>query len=149
LYSSHLSNWRQEVEAMELAALQSKPRGPKPDTAKAADRRVLNLEQENAKLRRQLGRAEQIIDVQKTLRSSGLADGGRSAVMTAASGLVLSLGAAAACKGMGVSGATYYRAKWPRSALHTVGQPRRSPLALGPAERQQAPDLRLPGQKQG
>jgi transposase len=67
LYSSHLSNWRQEVEAMELAALQSKPRGPRPDAAKAADRRVLSLEQENAKLRRQLGRAEQIIDVQKKL----------------------------------------------------------------------------------
>jgi hypothetical protein len=36
LYSSHLSNWRQEVEAIELAALQSKPRGPKPDAAHAA-----------------------------------------------------------------------------------------------------------------
>lgn len=67
LYSSHLSNWRQEVEASELAALQSKPRGPKPDATKAADRRVLGLEQEVAKLKRQLGRAEQIIDVQKKL----------------------------------------------------------------------------------
>lgn len=67
LYSSHLSNWRQEIEAIELAALQSKPRGPKPDAAKATDRRVLSLEQENAKLKKQLGRAEQIIDVQKKL----------------------------------------------------------------------------------
>jgi transposase len=67
LYSSHLSKWRQEVEALELAALQSKPRGPKPDAARAVDRRVLGLEQENAKLRQQLGRAEQIIDVQKKL----------------------------------------------------------------------------------
>ena len=63
LYSSHLSNWRQEVEAAELAALQSKPRGPKPDAARAADRRVLGLELEVAKLKKQLGRAEQIIDV--------------------------------------------------------------------------------------
>lgn len=67
LYSSHLSNWRQEVEASELAALQSKPRGPKPDANKANDRRVLSLEQEVAKLKKQLGRAEQIIDVQKKL----------------------------------------------------------------------------------
>lgn len=67
LYSSHLSNWRQEVEAIELAALQSKSRGPKPDAGKAADRRVLGLEQEIAKLKQQLGRAEQIIDVQKKL----------------------------------------------------------------------------------
>ena len=55
LYSSHLSNWRQEVEASELAALQSKPRGPKPDANKANDRRVLSLEQEVAKLKKQLG----------------------------------------------------------------------------------------------
>ena len=62
-----MSNWRQEVEAAELAALQSKPRGPKPDATKAADRRVLGLELEVAKLKKQLGRAEQIIDVQKKL----------------------------------------------------------------------------------
>jgi len=61
--------------------------------------------------------------------------------MTAASDLVLSLGAAAACKGMGVSRATYYRAKRPRAALHTVRQPRRSPLALGIAERQHVLDV--------
>ncbi|MDB5772463.1 MAG: family transposase [Burkholderia sp.] len=67
LYSSHLSKWRQEIESIEVAALQSKPRGPKPDAVKSADRRVLGLEQENAKLRKQLGRAEQIIDVQKKL----------------------------------------------------------------------------------
>lgn len=34
LYSSHLSNWRQEIEASELAALQSKPRGPNPTRAR-------------------------------------------------------------------------------------------------------------------
>lgn len=67
LYSSHLSNWRQEVEAIELAALQGKPRGPKPDAVKTADRRVFGLEQEVARLKKQLGRAEQIIDVQKKL----------------------------------------------------------------------------------
>lgn len=67
LYSSHLSNWRQEIETSELAALQSKPRGPKPDAGKAEARRVLALEKEVAKLKKQLGRAEQIIDVQKKL----------------------------------------------------------------------------------
>lgn len=67
LYSSHLSNWRQEIETSELAALQSKPRGPKADAGKAEARRVLALEKEVAKLKKQLGRAEQIIDVQKKL----------------------------------------------------------------------------------
>lgn len=47
--------------------MQSKPRGPKPDAAKAVDRRVLGLELEVATLRKKLGRAEQIIDVQKKL----------------------------------------------------------------------------------
>ena len=73
--------------------------------------------------------------------TAGIADGGGCAVMKAASGLVLSLGAASACKGMGVSRATYYRASKPRAPLHTVRQPRRSPLALGAMERQQVLDV--------
>lgn len=66
LYSSHLSKWRLAVAASD-AALQNKPRGPKPDAAKAVERRVAALESENQKLRKKLGRAEQIIDVQKKL----------------------------------------------------------------------------------
>ena len=45
----------------------NKARGPKPDAAKAIDRRVASLEQDVAKLRKKLVRAEQIIDVQKKL----------------------------------------------------------------------------------
>ena len=51
LYSSHLNNWRHEVEAIELATLQSKPRGPKSEAGRGADRGVLSLEQEVAKLK--------------------------------------------------------------------------------------------------
>jgi putative transposase len=40
-----------------------------------------------------------------------------------------------------VSRATYYRAKRPHSPLHTVRQPRRSPLALGAGERQHLLDV--------
>jgi transposase len=67
LYSSHLSKWRSEIAALDAADSQRKPRGPKPDPAKAVDRRLANLELENQKLRKKLGRAEQIIDVQKKL----------------------------------------------------------------------------------
>ena len=42
-------------------------RSPKPDAAKAVDRRVASLELANEKLRKKLERAEQIIDVQKKL----------------------------------------------------------------------------------
>lgn len=66
LYSSHLSHWRVEVEALDAAAAH-KPRGPKPSEAKAADRRMVALEKENAKLLKKLNRAEQIIDAQKKL----------------------------------------------------------------------------------
>lgn len=61
--------------------------------------------------------------------------------MTAASSLVLKLGATAACKGMGVSRATYYRVRAPRLPQHTVRQPRRSPLALDAVERQHVLDV--------
>ena len=67
LYSSHLSKWRVEVAAKDAAALPNKARGPKPDAAKVVDRRVASLEQDVAKLRKKLVRAEQIIDVQKKL----------------------------------------------------------------------------------
>lgn len=67
LYSSHLSKWRIEVASLDAADVQRKARGPKPDPVKAVDRRIANLELENSKLRKKLGRAEQIIDVQKKL----------------------------------------------------------------------------------
>jgi transposase len=67
LYSSHLTHWRREIEAGENAALAPKPRGPKPDLAKAESRRVEALEREVTRLRQKLGRAEQIIEAQKKL----------------------------------------------------------------------------------
>ena len=67
LYSSHLSKWRLQVAASDAAGAPNKARGPKPDAAKAVDRRVASLELANEKLRKKLDRAEQIIDVQKKL----------------------------------------------------------------------------------
>ena len=67
LYSSHLSQWRREIEAVEDGALSANKRGPKPDVGKAEGRRVLALQQDNARLRKKLGRAEQIIEAQKKL----------------------------------------------------------------------------------
>lgn len=67
LYSSHLHKWRQEVDALEVAALHAKPRGPKPNLNKTADRQMQLLEHENAKLRKKLGQAEKIMEAQKKL----------------------------------------------------------------------------------
>ncbi len=67
LYSSHLTQWRRELEAQEVAALSAKRRGPKPDVARAEASRIEALERELARLRQKLERAEQIIEAQKKL----------------------------------------------------------------------------------
>ena len=66
LYSSHLSKWRLLVAAGD-AAIPNTKRGPKPDAAKAVDKRVGNLELANEKLTKQLERAKLIIAAQKKL----------------------------------------------------------------------------------
>jgi transposase-like protein len=63
IYSSHLTTWRRQRAADERAALAPQKRGRKADE----DRRVLQLTQENDRLRRKLVQANAIIDVQKKL----------------------------------------------------------------------------------
>ncbi len=62
LYSSHLSSWRREREAIAKAGMAASKRGRK---AKVVDPRLKELERENARLRRRLQRADIIIDIQK------------------------------------------------------------------------------------
>ncbi len=64
LYSSHLTTWRRQREAGELAAGATKQRGRKPD--KQAQE-LTQLQQENERLRAQLEQAELIISAQKKL----------------------------------------------------------------------------------
>lgn len=61
LYSSHLSTWRQQRDAGGLQAL-GKKRGRK---AKPKDKEKAQLKREVEALRRELSRAEQIIEIQK------------------------------------------------------------------------------------
>ena len=67
IYSSHLSTWRRQRAADERVALAPQKRGRKADPAQDEDRRVLQLTQENDRLRRKLAQANAIIDVQKKL----------------------------------------------------------------------------------
>ncbi len=67
IYSSHLTTWRRQRAADERAALKPLKRGCKADPAQTEDRRVLQLTQENDRLRRKLAQADAIIDVQKKL----------------------------------------------------------------------------------
>ena len=64
LYSSHLSGWRRQREAGELAGLRPKKRGRKKDEEAAE---LARLRRENERLRRQLDQAELIIAAQKKL----------------------------------------------------------------------------------
>lgn len=66
LYSSHLTAWRRERDAGELAGLTPRKRGRKPSRNALADE-VARLQRANAKLEDQLRKAETVIDVQKKL----------------------------------------------------------------------------------
>lgn len=64
LYSSHLTTWRRQREAGQLAGLAPQKRGRKVDETAAEN---IRLRQENERLERQLTQAELIIDAQKKL----------------------------------------------------------------------------------
>jgi transposase-like protein len=64
LYSSHLTTWRRQQEAGQLAGLVSRKRGPK---SNAVAEEVSRLRRENTRLTRQLEKAELIIEAQKKL----------------------------------------------------------------------------------
>jgi transposase-like protein len=64
IYSSHLSAWRQQLEARGTDGLASRKPGRKPKLDDK-DRKVLALEKENAKLRRKLQVADAVIGLQK------------------------------------------------------------------------------------
>ena len=64
LYSSHLTTWRRQREAGQMAGLSPKKRGRKKDEQAAE---MAALRRENEKLRRQLAQADLIIAAQKNL----------------------------------------------------------------------------------
>lgn len=65
LYSSHLTEWRRARDAGHLAG-KGKPRGPPPKASPdVRDRRIADLERENAKLEKRLRRAEAMVGLQK------------------------------------------------------------------------------------
>lgn len=66
LYSSHLSNWRRQREAGQLAGVSSKKRGRQAKVT-AREEEMAVLRQENKRLQSQLAQAELIITAQKKL----------------------------------------------------------------------------------
>jgi transposase len=67
IYSSHLATWRKQRQLAADSQPLERKRGPKVDPAAAQDRKVRDLENEVARLRDKLAKADLIIDVQKKL----------------------------------------------------------------------------------
>jgi transposase len=66
LYSSHLTTWRQARDRGELApGAKAKRRGPRTTAADPRDKRIAELERQNAKLTTRAERAEAIAEIQK------------------------------------------------------------------------------------
>lgn len=65
IYSSQLGVWRRARKRGELSGLSPRPRGPKSRKPDERDRKILELERENRKLKAKLERAEGLIEVQK------------------------------------------------------------------------------------
>ena len=67
VYSSSLSTWRRQREAVDLAALAPQKRGPKIPLKRAETLRIAQLTRERDGLKRELDKAMLVIDVQKKL----------------------------------------------------------------------------------
>jgi transposase len=67
IYSSHLATWRKQRQLAAESQLLEPKRGPKPDPAAAQELKLRERENEVARLRDKLAKADLIIDVQKKL----------------------------------------------------------------------------------
>jgi transposase len=70
LYSTTLTDWRRQRAAGTLGALTPARRGPKVSQPHPLTAELAKAQQENARLRQRLERAEAIIDLQKNSRGS-------------------------------------------------------------------------------
>ena len=67
LYSSHLTTWRAARERGEFTATTVKKRGLVPQVRDPRDKRIAELERENAVWRKRAERAEALVEVQKNI----------------------------------------------------------------------------------
>lgn len=62
IYSSHLSTWRKQIDALEEKALTPKRRGPKPEPLRAENAKLMR---ENERLRKKLAHTQDLLELQK------------------------------------------------------------------------------------
>lgn len=149
LYSSHLVKWRAERAQAQRAGLEPKRRGPKPQPKHPSQDEARQLRRENERLKKQLQRAELLIELQKkgisALRGDP-ADIGRcrlerGELVQLVNEHTESMDVAGACQVMGLARGTYYRqACGPKLDLPARAN-RRSPRALTELERARVMNL--------
>lgn len=66
LYAAQVAKWKSELEDTLSGAL-SKKRGPKPDPEAKAQKRITQLEKQNARLQEELRQAKLVIEAQKKI----------------------------------------------------------------------------------
>ena len=82
LYSSHLTTWRQARDRGELApGAKARKRGPTTTAPDPRDKRIAELERQNAKLTTRAERAEAIAEIRKSGRAAGASIPERGIVM--------------------------------------------------------------------
>lgn len=65
LYSSHLVEWRRARDSGALAGLTPRKRGPAAKVPHPLERKVVELQRDNARLQRRAERAEGLVELQK------------------------------------------------------------------------------------
>ena len=111
LWPSHLAAWRTARDKGALAALS--PRMIEPGSDEVDERRIAELERENARLRARLDAAEQWLERQRSENRSMVQQasnrGDQRAVVQLVQSTAEVIGVREACRVLGVSRASYYR----------------------------------------
>ncbi|MCI0352538.1 MAG: IS3 family transposase [Acidobacteriales bacterium] len=125
LYSSHLTTWRHQRDAGQLAGLTPKARGPKPDPQAEENAR---LGRENERLQARLQQAEAIIEAQKKIAQLfGLTstEFQRAEMIQITEQLAQTVPLTRACAELQVPRSTLYRTRRPRPAPKAAETPGR------------------------
>ncbi len=114
LYSSHLTKWRRQVEAGELASTTGRKRGPAAKLVNPMEKEIKRLEREKRALERKLKQAELVIEFQKKFcGDTGSGERERRQAIATVRDRPKGVGIAMACLALALSIATFYRSLRP------------------------------------
>ena len=107
-----VQRWRRQLREESLSSSKKSNNAPSPARPSGA-KEIASLKRENERLKERLRQAELIIDVQKKSLGDDADTITREDRLKAAEGLAKRVGVSAACRGLNVSRATFYRRREP------------------------------------